>query len=475
MDFAADEPQAILSKALGLIEKTVGSLQQLDHRDFPTATTEEARKLLLRVLQAMQEPSNYEPMAPSVLYNKVLEVQKLVALLARSSTEHIPWPFVGYCDEIWAEFFRESDPQIFYSVTPEHNYSIRRLSSHLKILLEDILAQAVINKLLPDPELYCLELASVEDENLPLYANIGHEFGHALYDRHKQELLDVLNKHSEKVLVAIYESLYTGEPIQAKRRRFLAFFTLAALAKELFCDLVAANLMGPAFYLSFYEMSWGQKRDIFNISLSPSKSEIQAYPSFHFRLHIIKKHAGVSSFCVDARKDFSALETQELRTVADTLETVPFVHASDSVQVSPDIDSDASALRSVIAQDLEDIKQVLENTVDGWASLMEQWYPKMQSDVATADVAALLSRLENNILPNVIPDNTLLGRPVDFKSILNAAALYRMHLLGAGGQDFEELSRKTSIVERLTAKALEVSFIQKRFLKWKADSNERAH
>jgi hypothetical protein len=89
------------------------------------------------------------------------------------------------------------------------------------------------------------------------------------------------------------------------------------------------------------------------------------------------------------------------------------------------------------------------------------------SDLTAHDAAELLLRLENNIPPNIIPDNTLLGRPAKFTAILNSSALFRLDLLtnGGTGDDGERLT-KTEVVERLTAKAFEATFIQREFNKW---------
>ena len=96
-----------------------------------------------------------------------------------------------------------------------------------------------------------------------------------------------------------------------------------------------------------------------------------------------------------------------------------------------------------------------------------RWYPNYIASIVVEDIAALLSRLEHDILPNIIPDGTLLGKAADFAAILNASALFRIQLLASDIGDYKVLLEQTGKIERLTAKAFEVSFVQNKYNKWK--------
>src|SRR6266446_4286814 len=162
MDSKVWEPRAILAKSLALIEKTTASLGQLDHWNFPTDTSESARKMLLETLKTLAAPTKLAPMDPSVLYNRLFSMQTLSELVIRSSTHHISWPLVSYCDQIWDGLFGRTGPKIFYSLTPEHNYSILRFSEMLALYLKGLLPSTDIT-LLAGKDIYCLQLASSED------------------------------------------------------------------------------------------------------------------------------------------------------------------------------------------------------------------------------------------------------------------------------------------------------------------------
>ena len=105
-----------------------------------------------------------------------------------------------------------------------------------------------------------------------------------------------------------------------------------------------------------------------------------------------------------------------------------------------------------------------------------EFCPKFQNGeafvrVSDEEVSALLLRLAHNVLPNIVPDGTLLGVPATFATILNACALCRANLLlkrdAAKGPD--DVHRELQKLERLTAKAFEVSYVQKQYSIWRKD------
>jgi len=467
MDPKIWEPRAILGKSLALIEKTAAGLDHLDHWNFPTDSSDAARKLLLQTLQTLETPAKLVPMDPSVLYNRLFSIQALAELVARSSTHHISWPLVSYCDQIWHTLFGDTGPKIFYSLTPEHNYSILRFSAMLGRHLNGLLPNADISALLRDNDLYCLQLASSEDYNLPLYANIGHEFGHAIFDHKEAELRKLLAANVETILNSIYSDLDAKDPDQATRRAKRVVWAILGFAKELFCDLVGAMLMGPSFLVSLYEISWAQNKDTWTISLSPYDQAIRAYPSFHFRLSCIRKWSEVDSFCADAQQASKRLGIARLIEIAEYLQGIPIRHDSDSLNVGPDSDGDSNIVKEVVTKYRTRLKQGLDAFLSECATEMKNWYRLPLPCVSAYPVAELLQRLEHRILPNVIPDETLLGKPATFAAILNACALYRLHLLAdVKVESSAGLARDTAIIERLTAKAFEVSFIQTKYNNW---------
>ena len=477
MDLNVDESKAILSKSLSLIEKTIQRLRQIDYSQFPTRSSDDSRKLLLAALDLLRDPQNLQPMDSAVLYKNLLSLQELADIISQSSTDRI-WPLVSYCDEIWKVFFGEDGPKLFYSLTAEHNFSIFRFSECLRHYLQALIPKSMIDNLLSGRKIYCLQLSSVEDANLPLYANIGHEFGHAVFDLHSAEIRLLLHNNIKVLLDSIKTDLEQKEPKQSVRRHLRIFSVLNSISTELFCDLIGSLLMGPAFFLSLYEMSWGQiAKKSWIAFLSPDNKDIRGYPGFLFRLHCIKRWAKIDSFATQAKAEFASLDILSIRNLADILTTIPVDHTSDTIRVHPGSDDDADIIKDILNSHIPELKQVLENFTDECLKPTNKWHPKSGHNVDAAKVAALLLRLEHRILPNIEPDSSLLGKCATFTSILTASALYRLRFLVQGTDNSKKLSQESGIIDGLTAKALEVTLVHHEYNKWmkkKGGRNGRA-
>lgn len=474
MDFSKTEGNAVLSKSLALIARTTLNLKQLDRSRFPSENTEAGRELLIDCLKHLADPSNYKQMSPVVLYERLFAIEKTATILERSSTDRISWPLVGYCDEIWSTLFGASGPKIFYSLTPDHNYSILPFSKLLESILNGILPQSAIQDLTGARDIYCLQLASSEDANLALYANIGHEFGHAVHDLRRSDILKSLDANLSDFLADIDKDLHTIDPAQSTRRFQRMSFAILGLARELFCDFIGAMLMGPAFFLSLFEMTWGQAKNAWNVTLSPNLQGIRAYPSFNFRLSNIQKWTKIEQFCEDAQKPFGHLTSVNPKGLANSLKSVPTDHTIDGISVWPTNDDDAQSISSVLQPRLDMLKQGLTEHMEDCAASMGTWFPDLSSThVSADDIAALLLRFEHDLPPNIIPDDSdlLLGKPASFSAILNSSALFRLQLLSSGDSaDVGQRLKKTAIVERLTAKAFETTYVQKDYNLWKINN-----
>jgi hypothetical protein len=472
-----DEQKAILSKCLSLIQKTTASLRQVDRWQFPTDASDVARDLLLRALSALADPINLEQMDPAVLYNCLFRLRELARLVETSSTGSISWPLVSYCDEIWQRLFRTQRPRIFYSLTEEYNYLISPFSGLLSSYLQGLLPKSRIEALVGGQEFYCLQLAAAEDGNLPLYAVIGHEFGHAMFDHRENEILQILARQLDAGLSAIPADLRRKELAQADRRLTQTWLVLRSIAEELFCDLIGSLLMGPAFFLSLYEIHWGKSnRGMWNGDLHHIEQLIRAHPGTLFRMHCAKRWTQLDSFCsklATAQVGSASLSPEGLAESLNRLKTLPVAHDGDRVFLHPESDQDADAIAGVLNAHLASLKQSLEEFLTECASCLQEWFPGFAPAVKPSEVAALLERLQHDILPNIVADGSLLGVCPQFTSILNASALYRLHLLATGNHaDAAEQSGRAGIVERLTAKAFEVTFMQRKYREW---SKETSH
>lgn len=460
-----DKNAVVLSKSIALIEKTKLRVQQMDLGLIPTSATRLAIDLLIRTLDELGEPANLRPVDPAVLYNRLINLQLLVDQVDNSSIDHISWPLVSYCDDMWHAFFGSSGPKIFYTVTDEYNYQISHFSNHLRALLVPILSTANIDDIFGDTTLYCLHLASLEDDNLPLYANIGHEFGHAVFDHNESSLLQFYTQHFSSVWEQLFEALSAIDATQAMRRLQRLAFCIRRFLEELFADLVGALLMGPAFFLSLFEMSWGaNSTGMWSVELSPDDSRIQAYPSFDFRLSCINGSIKLDEFADRLSREIELLADEKTSALTLSLSGSPTTHDGDRCSVYPSIDRDKDAIRSVLSDQMEPLKKCSDLFLGQCDTFLQEQFPSAFTPIDAREVALLLERISHDILPNIIPDGTLLGRPAGFQAILNASAVFRLNVLSQyGADDRLELCKSVQKLERFTAKALEVSYVQRRF------------
>ncbi|MDZ4404191.1 hypothetical protein [Prosthecobacter sp.] len=465
----------ILSKSLALIEKTRTSILQIDTSAFPTPSSGTARKMLLDTLDSLADPKFWSPMSPEALLNVLLSMQQMVELLERSSSAHISWPLVSYCDRFCKLIFASSpDVEIFYSVCSDHNYWMESFAYRLKTLLRRVLPPEEIERLLDGRQLYCLQIASVEDENLPLYANLGHEFGHALDWSDTNRLARIVENECFPTLVAIREEMEKTNKHAAARSVPRLGQIVRSLATELFCDQVGALIAGPAFLLSLHEIGWGSSMGSWVVRLIPKDANIKAYPSFAFRLACVRGFIDLPTF-----RAGMANRTEPLFTsIPELLSHTDEAHDSDTVIVKPESEQDASALRSAMEKQLPALKQALHAVLKRTAA--EMLAPLR--DLAEFQpcngnhVVELIRRLLADIVPNIIPNGTLLGERASFSAILNASALHRMRLLSERKTETSarDMHRTIQKLDRLTAKAFEVSYIQGEFKKWEAENRERS-
>jgi hypothetical protein len=471
----SDPDALVLAKCLALIQKTKNRVAQIDGAEFPTPSSEKARTLLLKTLDALANKSLWIAMNPEALYSTLIHLQRLVEQIEASNSAHISWPLVSYCDQIWNQFFTNGEAQIFYSVMTEHNYGIGSYSHHLRRLIEKVLPPSEIEQILNGKHLYCLQLASLEDENLPLYANISHEFGHALYWSRENDIVKLLADECDAIYKLIIAE-FDADPPMAPKRRTKAAWIIKGIAMELFCDLAGILISGPAFLLSLHEMFWGVDQGVWSACLTPTASNISAYPSFRFRLHCLRKLGRASDFEPEAKKAFKGL-AKSLPEMSSYFSTITADHTADRVEVSAfsDPENDRSAIEASIKKHLNDLKAALERFITRtWSEFITHDMKEKQfPGVSAEEVYELLHRLENNLLPNIVPNDTLLGIPASFAAILNASAIYRIFVLSTSDLSLgpDNIYREIQKVERLTAKALEVSYIQKQFKTWEATLN----
>lgn len=458
-----DSSLALRNKSLALVWRTRHCLQEVDAVAFPTPHSAAARDLLLSALEKLEAPAALEAMDPQVLYKRLLELQELVGDVLSSSAEHISWPLVSYCDTLWQALFPVGGPRVFYSLTSEYNYGILNYSERLAGLLGPLLPASEVGALVGRAPLYCLRLASLEDATLPLYANIGHELGHALYDQHREDLKRVVVKSLNQVVDRLLAASGTPDDRQRETVTDLTLIVLH-LARELFADLVGVLLIGPAFHLSLYEMTWGTGWHDWTIRVSPHPQDCAAYPSPAFRLSCLKLLAEAMPIRPGEGVRLS-LPGGALASSYEALCGLPTDSAVDTVLITEDAHANGQALERAFAEEMPSLQETLRRFLRECRTGILDRFADRFAAVEVRECEELLLRLQHDLPPNIVPDGSLLGTPARFQPILAAAALYRLHLLQSFGDSPTSAAAGQALekVSRLTSKALEVSYVQQQY------------
>lgn len=452
------EEKPLKAKVLSLIEKTRNRLNQLDQKKFPSHTTEDARRLVVGILDTLSESRSFEP--PILFYRVLLDMQSFVDNIESSTIDHISWPIVSYCDEIWKSIFKTNDQKIFYSLTRDHNYYLSPFSDRLKNVLSvsSVISSSQINEIFSGKYIYCLNLASLEKDNLPLYALIGHEFGHAVFRYNNEDIIKKWNRHSTDLINRLEMDGFPDGIIDIIKA------IIHSYSVEIFSDLIGTLMTGPAFLLAFNELTWGKAKSSWSIRFPLSGNT--PYPSHDFRLELIKSHIDIDKIInkmkdISPSKDSGPIE-HSINIINKYIESIPSSE-EDIINVGPASFSDREIIKKIITDNLKEIKRILQSFIADSKTEFNLIYQPIDG----RNVAELLRRFIHRILPNIVPDSTLLGKPAEFQDILNACTIHRYIFLHTVTVDSgsQSINKEIQMIERLTEKSLEVSFVQKKYKK----------
>ncbi len=419
------------------------------------------------LIEALNQLGSKEVLASvnsEVLFERLIKYQNFVEDIEQSSTSRISWPIVRYCDTIWNKLFSNDKKVIFYTLTKEHNYLIYQFSRELRKTLTGLLTQKQIDSILGEKDIYCLRLASLEEENLTLYAIIAHEFGHVIYRDMEDTLNEIYLNIFKEITQRIDDEIIKLGKAFATRRRMRVRYILKGFIEEITSDIFATLLMGPAFYISLDEMSWSYDRNQWIVGLSYSKDRISAYPSFNFRLSNVYIAGKIEEVMSEIFKS-----NENLNKVKVYFGDGDINNTFNKLEVIPNYDEDAVALENILYPLRNALEEHLIEYVSKCKDKLKEKYKEILINIDPRSISDLILRLKNKIIPNIVKDseNPLLGTPADLQHIILSSALYRMQILLSG--EIEEIYNvlgDSNRIERLASKAVEVTFVQREYNDW---------
>lgn len=470
MDPSEADSALILSKCEDLAAQLVVRLARIDHRTFPSPATSAAADILSTLLQRLQETIPTYKSNFAVLYTQLARTAKLVSEIEESAASWIPLPLVANCDSSWKNLFRSVEesvrPRVFYTVTEHHNFSLEDFNAELGHLFEPLLTAEEIDKSFLGGKIWHLKLPKFEGSNIPLFANVSHEYGHAVFKANERMVQELIDETFGSFLTGLEKEL--ARELEGTAIHKFISDTLKDFCGELFDDAIATFLVGPAFLVALSEMEWGADADAWHVSL---QSREQTHPSVAFRVDVITRESGVVTFQTELNTTLKAIVPDVNDSIGSVLSALPG-HEQNKVQfvVSPS----RHVRRADVSRVLTKHRVVIQHGCRAFAKLCYQKIPKVIVDLDKpskgGDVAQLVRRIRLGLPPNIFPTGHYLGKPAGLGAILTASALYRRALLSRNlkapeGEPLVPLPEALARVDRLTLKALEVSYVQSRFYK----------
>jgi hypothetical protein len=463
---------AVYSSCYLVIERIRDRLLHLDEEQFPTRATLAARDLVLAALDAIQDSILVNKPAPRVVYERLVSLRSHALTIERSNSTLVSWPIACWFEERWKTNVRDPSMLVFFAQRLDHNYSIQDFTNKVLHFLEPITTEDVRERL-GKTRIFCLSLASLEEDNVPLYANVGHEFGHIICGIHQTQLNEIVKVKLSPISTGIDTTLSQRVKNSSERTELTQTFTtiLYALAEEAVSDAFAAFLMGPSYILSMNEISWASEAfPVWGITIL--KPEIvDAHPSLAFRLNYLDSLLSFTTFRANLDRLGQENKKQREQGADDQpdLRTETYGHFIRQYSPTPErplvqarITKDQDLIQSVLVMHFPSITKAISAIAKESYNYFEH---NLQSDMFKPDqqrIYGLLLRLAHQIPPNIIEDASLLGQPADVPSIILAACLYRQKLFAdATPKMYEETKKALSKLDRLTAKAIEATFVQR--------------
>jgi len=291
-----------------------------------------------------------------------------------------------------------------------------------------------------------------------MYSIIAHEFGHPLWDLRRGALQGIFyNVFIDTLLEVVQDAGASAELLLGS---IIHICILAA--EECFADLVAAKVMGPAYALSLHEFVWTEDRNTWGVRIVGTGKIARSYPSINYRIRLVAKYSNAERFELEASESFMGSKHAALATcISDaTREEEP-----DGTHVAHPGNHEWDEIAKYFEMFLPKIQRAMDRFCVRASNYIDKQYPGGWDQVRASDVAALLSRLDADIPPNIVPNGTLLGRAAPFQTILAASGIFRLGLVKNHADHGNYAVLELGKVDRLAAKALEASFVQLGFLK----------
>jgi hypothetical protein len=206
----------------------------------------------------------------SDIYDFIDSFQSQILPIIRSSdSQSVPSELVRPFERIASSVFPTC--KLMVSSVPENNYYFSEISPTINELFNSLKLDTVLNEFkMGSSDIFHLQLSNNPPCNILSHCLLGHEIGHAIYQKNDVEkAISPYIQFDDKVIKHTADSIFqsvmanlssSAQPQQIglqQTRESIEYLTkiqlpliTASWAEELFCDFVGVGLFGPAFICS---------------------------------------------------------------------------------------------------------------------------------------------------------------------------------------------------------------------------------
>lgn len=381
-----------------------------------------------------------------------------------AATIKLPWSITLPLESLCKRFL----PNTTLMLRPQWKYNYAILTEDIGKVYKRAFSEVFrdnkekLDKLFIDfPDFHIISFPSIERKSALLHCDLGHEIGHLIAKRFLESedntyLIDFQEKIIAKVkdetkkhpIPPILEVIEIGKKIKSAilfRRRGL---------EEIISDIFGIHLLGPAALFALFQIAFSDSLDISPIE-TPSY-----YPPWRTRLR----------FCI------KTLELTGMIPIRETDYLIPnFSQHKQCIQARIDeirnITLNQSDQNNIEKDWLVKLAyDSIYNTIPAFENFLTIKYGDkfISPESLYRQVYPLVHRLIKDIVPNALELSLQNSEPADMEAILNASWFYRLSYLNdnfPNGQLNKKFKQRYDILNRLTLKAVELSHIQKLYIK----------
>lgn len=439
----------------------IGLLSRLSEysSDFPSGTPKAIIQLIKQILTAAVDPID-SAIDERFLEQACRKVQAMGTLLGFFDNAHTAQTPRGLT-ELVSQLMKELQPDADLIVWPQadFNYSIGNLLPALKASTQYFLSAKAFNDIFGSftGPLNLVSFPRIERDNVLLHAILGHELGHPIADKYLNsekgtpKYADGLRSAVEKLTGDVASGSATGngalDTLGPDLTRLLEMRTRGL--EEIISDTVSVLLFGFSAIFAEYDVLTVNRMD----ALPDDEFK---YPPNRFRLRVQSKVAERIGHTAAIR---SLREKEPNQAVVDSAKCF-----LDHLDVEIANHADIATLQSdrVVGIAYVWIEDTLEDAIS--FAIKEVGSTAFDVGKVEGEVPELIERIELGLPPNEIgiPPH---AKPVDWRSAILAAWLYRLHGKKLTGADKGKVMTADQYeqLNKLTMKAVEYITLQKRY------------